>query len=309
MARYTIRVPERIGGGELTLKARLLWRKFDRIYTEFAFQANPRGFEAFKDVPDLPITVIAQDEVRLPVLPAGTVAPAIAGPGGGPEDWERFNDYGIGLLLQAETKWAEWAFRRVAALAPGRPDGTRNLARTAVKDGDVPEAYGWLRSAESLAPGDAQTAWVWGVVLQEDGRYEEAAAAYRRALQDFPQDRAAWTNLGRLLYLDGKFAASIEAMGRVLEIDPEDRVAHYHRMLAYRAVGRAEEAATEEEAYLIYQIDESAREATRTYLLEHPEDTRSTQPLYRRPVHEWAPDGRQLGAYRNQPVASHEGRD
>ncbi|MSS70425.1 MAG: tetratricopeptide repeat protein [Candidatus Latescibacteria bacterium] len=303
VARYTFRVPEGIAGQDLTLRARLLWRKFDRTYTEFAFRTNPAGFAGFKEVPDLPITLIAQDEVRLPLLAKGSTLPKSEIQNSKPDDWVRFNDYGIGLLLQTETKWAEWAFGQVAALAPARPDGPRNLARVAVQDGSLDTAYERLRAAERLTPGDPQTAWVWGVALQRDGRYEQAIAAYRRVLQDFPEDRAAWSSLGRILYLDGKFAAALEALDHVLEIDPEDRAAHYHRMLALRTLGRTEEAAKEEEAYLIYQIDESARQATRTYLLKHPEDTRSTQPLYRRPVPAWAPDGRQLGAYRDPTMA------
>ena len=299
VARYSFRVPENPSSNELTVRARLLWRKFDRKYTEFAFHANRVGFSGFERVPDLPITQIAKDEVVLPVLPKGSgIADAETDIKPGVE-WSRFNDYGIGLLLQNETKWAQWAFGRVASLAPDLPDGPRNLARTAVKDGNILEAYKQIQIAEGLAPNDPQNAWVWGVVLQEDGRYERATAAYRRVLQDFPEDRAAWSNLGRVLYLDGKFIESLEAMGRVLEIDPEHRVAHYHRMLALRALGRTKDAAGAEKAYLVYQIDESAKEATRAYLLRHPEDTRSTQPLYRRPVPLWASDGRHLGTYGN----------
>ncbi|OGG51543.1 MAG: hypothetical protein A3F84_11310 [Candidatus Handelsmanbacteria bacterium RIFCSPLOWO2_12_FULL_64_10] len=306
LARYTVRVPESLAGRDLTLRARLLWRKFDRTYTEFAFRANPAGFAAFKDIPDLPITEIARDEVRLPVLAAGSNLRPSTFDLRPSDDWVRFNDYGIGLLLQTETKWAEWAFGQVAALAPARPDGPRNLARAATQDGNLDQAYEHLRAAERLASGDPQTAWVWGVALQRDGRYEQAAAAYRRVLQDFPEDRASWSNLGRVLYLDGKFTAALDALDRVLKIDPEDRVAHYHRLLALRALGRTEEAARAEEAYLTYQIDESAREATRAYLLKHPEDTRSTQPLYRRPVPAWEPDGRRLGTYRDRTLASYQ---
>ena len=121
--------------------------------------------------------------------------------------------------------------------------------RAPLRDGNLEQAYEHLEACEEIKKGDAQTAWVWGVVLQQDGRYESAAQAYRRVLRDFPGDRAAWRNLGRVLYLDGAYEEALSALSQVLEIDQEDRVAHYHRMLALRALGRMEEAAVAEEAY------------------------------------------------------------
>ena len=40
VAHYSFEVPEDYAGRKLTLRARLLWRKFDRAYTEFAFNNN-----------------------------------------------------------------------------------------------------------------------------------------------------------------------------------------------------------------------------------------------------------------------------
>ena len=73
---------------------------------------------------------------------------------------------------------------------------------------------------------------------QKNGRYADAELAYRHVLTSFPDDRASWRNLGRVLYLDGRFDEALEALDQVLAIDPEDRVAHYHRMLSLRALGR-----------------------------------------------------------------------
>ncbi|NKB66541.1 MAG: tetratricopeptide repeat protein [Candidatus Latescibacteria bacterium] len=274
-AHYSFQLPTDYDGAQLTLRARLLWRKFDRRYTEFAYRNNPQGFAAFDQVPDLPITQIASAEVALPVGAAASRSQPLTA-----NHWMRFNDYGIGLLLQDDTQGAAQAFARVAELAPQRLDGPRNLARTALRDGNLEEAYTHLRRCEELEAGNAQTAWVWGVVLQEDGRYPEAAAAYRRVLHDFPEDRAAWRNLGRVLYLDGQFEEALEALGETLAIDPEDRIAHYHRMLALRALDREDEALVAEQAYQYYQIDESAQELTRRYRLDRPHDNRETQAIH-----------------------------
>ena len=83
-------------------------------------------------MPDLPITEIARSEIELAVgQQVFDVRSSDA------NDWVRFNDYGIGLLLQDDTQGAARAFARVAELAPERLDGARNLARTALRDGNL----------------------------------------------------------------------------------------------------------------------------------------------------------------------------
>ena len=194
VAHFSFLVPESYLGQSLTIKARLLWRKFDRNYTEFSYNKAPHGFRRFDDVPDLPVTEIASGQIELSVGSQDIVSSSALY-----EDWVRFNDYGIGLLIQGDTQGAARAFEMVKNLAPDRQDGFRNLARVALRDGNLKNAYSYLDSCEALKPGDAQTAWVWGVVLQEDGQYQQAAAAYRRAFwDDFPEDRASWRNLGRV---------------------------------------------------------------------------------------------------------------
>lgn len=284
VGHYEVVVPRGLAGRAIVVRARLLWRKFNRAYTEFAFENNPEGFRGFDRVPELPITEIARDEVLMRVAAGeaeadgvADVATSGAGPAGtqdargvGVEPWVRFNDYGIGLLLEGNTRLAERAFRSVADLEPARIDGALNLARTAIAAGNLDSAYAHLEQVEQIRSGDSRAAWVWGVVLQEDGRYEDAALAYRGVLEDFPEDRAAWRNLGRTLYLDQRADEAVKAFDRVLAIDPEDRISHYFRMLALRVSGRAEEAAFSEAAFTYYGIDESAQALTRAYREANP---------------------------------------
>ncbi|MEE8170055.1 MAG: hypothetical protein V3T70_05855, partial [Phycisphaerae bacterium] len=63
---YRFPVPSHTGG-KLTIRARLLWRKFDRAYSDFTYRTNPVGFKRFKESPELPITEICRDEVALTV--------------------------------------------------------------------------------------------------------------------------------------------------------------------------------------------------------------------------------------------------
>ena len=287
VVHYGLTVPEDTGE-TLTVRARLLWRKFDRAYTAFAYQANPEGFKQFDRCPDLPITEIASSEVTLRVTTGDAEEPVDDADARESWDWKRLNDYGIGLLLQADTRGAQRAFAELARREPDRIDGHRNLARVAINDGDLESVYQHLLRCEEILPNDPQTAWFWGVLLQEEGRYTEAASAYRRVLQHFPDDRATWRNLGRTYYLDGRFQQAIDAMDHVLGIDPEDRVAHYHIMLAARALGMTERAATAGAAYRLYKIDESATEVTRNYRAGNPHDNLESQAVH---VHELTQPG------------------
>ncbi len=269
IAHYEFIVPKELSGKRLTLRTRLLWRKFDRTYTEFAFNSNPEGFKQFDKVPDLPITEIAMDEVSLRVDNKTSPNPA-NGTAKNSSEWVRYNDYGIGLLLEGDTRGAALAFRQVAKLQPDLVEGPLNLAKTAVRDGNIDRVYEYLQRCEELKPGDARVAWVWGVALQEDGQYEKAVLAYKNVLEPFPEDRATWRNLGRTYYLNQEYEKALEAFSKLLEIDREDRVGHYHRMLCLRALGREAEAEVAKTSYEFYQIDESAQEITRAFKSKNP---------------------------------------
>ena len=269
LVRYTFTPPAGVAG-PLQVTARLLWRKFNRPYTEFVFEKAAQG------VPTLPVTEIARNEVDLAV--AGASGPAAAPLTA--EDWMRFNDYGIASWLAQDNRTANWAFQRVRDLAPERIDGPRNLARVAITEGRLAEAYTLLDACEKLAPGDARTAWFWGQARAKEGKYTEAAQAYARVLAYFPEDRASERELGRVLYLAGRYEESLAAMLATLAVDPEDRVAHYYRMLAYQALGRKDEAAAAAQAYEKYKLDESQPEATEPYRQGHPLDNRESQSIH-----------------------------
>jgi Tfp pilus assembly protein PilF len=269
IAHYEFVIPPELDGQALHLRARLLWRKFDRSYTEFAYYTNADGFKLFDSVPELPVTEIASDHVVVGISTSGDV-PARNGDTNRAPAWQRYNDYGIGLLLEGNTKAAAAAFSKVEELKPNSIEGPLNLAKTAVRDGSIRKAYEKLRRCEEIKRGDARVAWVWGVALQEDGQYNKAVQAYKRVLEMFPEDRATWRNIGRSYFLNQDYDQAIQAFARVLQIDPEDRVAHYHIMLCYRALGRNSEAESAKSAYEFFSVDESAQEITRNFKLANP---------------------------------------
>ncbi|MGV2335177.1 MAG UNVERIFIED_CONTAM: hypothetical protein LVR18_14045 [Planctomycetaceae bacterium] len=92
--------------------------------------------------------MLAEDQLTFPVAGAANVD--IKNPAREIPEWQRWNDYGIGMLLKgkAELRQAAEAFRKVEDL--GRFDGPLDLARTLVEEagpGQLDEAAAALQRA------------------------------------------------------------------------------------------------------------------------------------------------------------------
>jgi tetratricopeptide (TPR) repeat protein len=256
-----------------------------------------------KAIPDLPTIVVAAAQVTLPVVggsaersgaagrardlpPApsseggtsshGTSSPASPGAPlpstATPTVRERFNDYGIGLLLQRDLKGAEAAFRRVVEIDPGYADGYVNIARALIDEGDHRSASAELEKALAIDPKLPKTHYFYALTLKTLGRYEEALDHLRIASAAFPRDRVVLNQMGRILFLMRRHDEAIRTLQRTLEVDPEDLQAHYNLMLACRAKGDETAARTHEKLYARFKADESAQAITGPHRLEHPED-------------------------------------
>ncbi len=90
--------------------------------------------------------VIGEDTVTLPVVPR-TAPPFAENLSFDSKDRERWNDYGIGLLLQGDLKGAERAFEKVTKLDPQYADGWVNIARARVQEGNTDAAQPVLQKA------------------------------------------------------------------------------------------------------------------------------------------------------------------
>src|SRR5258708_2480927 len=87
----------------LTLEVRLLYRKFDTLYMNYVLDANYANGRPFTRTNDLPITTIASDQLTFPVAALAESEPPSSSPRAQAStisEWQRWNDYGIGLLLE-----------------------------------------------------------------------------------------------------------------------------------------------------------------------------------------------------------------
>lgn len=136
VVHYQLNVPAGVTA-PIEVEVKLQYRKFTRGFTVYSLG---------RSAPSLPITTIASDRVVFPVSGERTAAAPTA-------EWERWNDYGIGLLLEGnsgsekgELRQAADAFARVERLGH-KADGALNLARVYYKEGRVDEAAEAIRRA------------------------------------------------------------------------------------------------------------------------------------------------------------------
>ena len=303
---YRLQVPED-AGDRITLRARVNYRKFAWWFTQWAFagerdpsdpapsvtSGHDDGRWVFtgdtsdvsgqvKAIPDIPTTVMAEAEAALSVVDADAplLAPPAAAAGGGARLRERWNDYGIGLLLQGDLRGAEAAFRRVTAIDPDYPDGPVNAARVLLQEGEVEAAIPLLERALALAPGLARAHFFLGTALRALGRYDEALEHLSAARAQYPRDRVVLGQIGRLQFLDRQYDAAVATYEEVLAIDPEDVSAHYNLMLAHQGAGNREEALRERALYERFKADEAAQAITGAFRRASPEDNNERQAIH-----------------------------
>jgi tetratricopeptide (TPR) repeat protein len=299
---YRLHIPENTGS-KITLHARLLYRKFAWYGTQEAFAGipdptkpnavapdyddRPTIFTASLDgvsakeqkIPDLPIVTVAENELTLPVVAHNTAA---AEPRTivRKEEWQRWNDYGIGLFLQGDLKGAAATFQKITEADPNNPDGWVNLGRCAVQEGDMERARTVLEKALALSPNLARANYFYARVLRADGNYDGAAARLRVVLAQYPRDRVALNDLGRVFFLQRKYDEAVKVLQSVLAIDPEDLQAHYNLMLCYNGLGNEKLAKEHQERYLRFKADESSQAITGPYRQLHQEDNNERQAIH-----------------------------
>ena len=276
VVHYRFKVPED-AKGEIDVAVKLQYRKFDAKYMKYIYPD--------KEENDLPIVVMSSDTVTFPVDGEAALSQAPAKP-----EWQRWNDYGIGLLLKGnkgsekgELIQAEAAFKQVEAL--GRADGPLNLARVYIKEGRLEEAVEALgRAVEADPPASPWTvAWFNGVVNKQNGFLDEAIENFRGIVDDrsqemidrgfdFSQDYVALNELGQTLFERAKMERANEAkrnefldraikrFEQALFYDSENLTAHYNLSLIHSQLGDEEKAAAHRRLHEKYRPDDNARD-------------------------------------------------
>jgi hypothetical protein len=314
-------------GDKITLKAKVNYRKFMWWNTQFAFggqrdpnDKNPSVTENHDDgkwvftgdtsdvsgeikaIPSIPTTVMAEKDAVLKVAAKGTTLPDDR-PVFDKSVRERWNDYGIGLLLQGDIKGAEAAFLNVTKMEPGYADGWVNVARARIQEGQTTAAEPVLRKALEIDPKLAKTHFFLAMTLKPQGLYDEAIEHLRTTLAQYPRDRVVRNQLGRVLFLKREFKDAVAEFQKVLAIDPEDLQAHYNLMLCYQGLGDTAAAEREQKLYQRFKADEGSQSITGPYRKLHPEDNNERQSIHE---HRTAPLGGPTPKPKSEPEPKYD---
>ncbi|MCY3858099.1 MAG: multiheme c-type cytochrome [Gammaproteobacteria bacterium] len=270
---YRLVVPDDADVSELTVTVALNYRKFDQNY-----------FALFSEEPgrtnDLPIVTIARDTLTFPVrkpqedLSEQSSDIAI---------WERWNDYGIGMLLKPKRvglRQAELAFKEVVEL--GRPEGHLNLARVWLNEGRLEEAADALGKAYEGGAYPWSVAWFTALVDKQLGNFEAAIekfdqlrrTAFEEAVKrgfDFSRDYNLLNQLALSYFELSKEAGTesrrtelltlaIETYRSALAEDSENVQSHYGLMQVYDRLGNFENATYHRSQHQKYRIDDNAKD-------------------------------------------------
>jgi Flp pilus assembly protein TadD len=272
--------------GPVTLEAKLNHRKFSNYLTKFAyagvaksgnaglaFDSREYSFDS-APVPNIPITTIAQANTQV-ALGESTWTPVIR-----KQDRERWNDWGIGLLLQGDLKGAEYAFERVIESDPAYADGWLNVGRALIQEGETERARTYVDKALKLSPRLARAEFFLSQIQKAAGDYDGAIRSLTDCAAQYPRDRVVLNQIGRVLFLQRRYQEAAEAFGRTLGVDAEDVQAHYNLMLCYRGLRQNELADREQKLFLRFKADESAQAITAKQRLLSPEDNNERQPIH-----------------------------
>ncbi|MGB7328450.1 MAG: multiheme c-type cytochrome [Rubripirellula sp.] len=285
---YQLTIPDQ-SKSPIEITARLLYRKFDTEFLDYVRAdrdpvRDPLDLGKPGDPNDLPIIEIATDKVVLNIDGSDEVATEPK-PGNEPIPlWQRWNDYGIGLLLKgkAELRQAAKAFAKVEEL--GRFDGPLNLARVQFAEGDLDGATESLGRAAAMDPPPPTWthSWLSGMVNRQQGNLEAAADSFRAVLQtkvpergfDFSLDYEVQNELGLTLIdlaqraevmgNDDEFKALLaeaqETFLAVLNVDAENVTAHVNLAEVYSWSGDDERADHHRTLHAKYKPDDNAAE-------------------------------------------------
>lgn len=302
---YLIRIPKD-AKGPISLSAKLNYRKFSRYYTEFAYAGQPKpgqdpallgkdhnSLEYSFDRANVPVNVAGKLKGAIPDLPTVVLAKADArfeltgnasetqwSQVATKEDRERWNDWGIGMLLQGDLKGAEYAFRKVTEAEPGYADGWLNVARSLIQEGETEAAKPFIRKSLELNPTLGRTYYFRALIEKADGDYDAALKSLATTLQKYPRDRVVLNQVGRILFLKRQYKEAIDALQKVGLVDPEDLQMHYTLMLAYRGLGDPVAAAREEKLFRRFKAEESSQSITGIRRLISPEDNNERQSIH-----------------------------
>ena len=153
----------------------------------------------------------------------------------------------LGLMFEANTLWEEarQSFAIASSLAPDAMLWRYHLAIATRQAGNFQEALDIMRALAHEYPSFAPVQQRLGEASLEIGDLGAAVAAFRRLIELSPQAPDGYVGLGGTLLGQKNYVGAARLLEHAVAIDPRYPLARYRLGMAYRGLGRQEEAQIE----------------------------------------------------------------
>jgi tetratricopeptide (TPR) repeat protein len=186
----------------------------------------------------------ADEDARRQLADAHAALTAMAGTSPADALSEAYGNMGRLFIAAELNDAAEPCFLNAIDLAPASPRWTYYLAHVYRRKHDLQKAARYFERTVTLRPSDVAALWWLGSMYLETGRPADAEARFTRALALQPGALSAVYGLGRAALARNDYAAAVGYFERVLAMNARATAAHYPLGLAYRGLGRLQEAET-----------------------------------------------------------------
>jgi tetratricopeptide (TPR) repeat protein len=269
LVRYRFRLPKDITG-QVSLTATVRYRRFNQHFIDYGItqtgQKEPKPYpEPIVDMATETRTLKIGDNAPVPPDPSENKDhPAIP-------EWQRWNNYGIGLLDAQQYAASVQAFERVATLRPDYADAFTNMGIVEISWEKYDDAKTNIAKALTLLPGDPRALYYRALVERNAGQINEAIADLEGELAKYPRSRDGLRELGFSYYQQHDYVKARETYERLQAVDPDDLAAHYQLAILYRRLGDKAKAAIESAKFADQKDDPTASEYALIFLRKHPE--------------------------------------
>lgn len=237
IARFRFRMPESKNAA-LKLEARVNYRRLTQEYTNYVLAQRNASLT-------LPVVQMAETQTELSSQPQTELQLRLADAG----QARRWNDYGIGLMEQAQYGPASEAFRKAHEIEPKNPDYLISAAvaelrteRYGPERNQLQKAAQLIEAALKLNPMLPRAHFYHALILRGQGQHQAAADRLIPLAHEFPRDRNVQRELGATLYVLGRMDQATLAFEAVIGIDPTDFAAYQYLASLYAVAGRSTEA-------------------------------------------------------------------
>jgi len=303
LVRYHFRLPTDISSSNIVLRAKVNYRRYIKEYADYVAATSKKEMpNPTVEMAKSETCLIAESSLLKPDKPNKItktnkkIDKRINNPANENSAQKeikllarRWNDYGIGLLGQAQYGLASEAFRRAGEIDPTDSNLFVNAAIAELQT----ERYGpeliqlgkarqLIEKALAITPENNRAKYYCALIKRSDGAVAEAADILAKIAVEYPNDREVQRQLGQTLYRLGRYDDARRAFLTINRIDPTDAGAYQFLSPLFASSGLLKESEEAQKNYLLWRDDPLADVVANSFFKAHPEwaDVRVPGKIY-----------------------------